>query len=135
MPSAAQTIRSEKPEPSPSQIEKGEPAPFDGILYTTVQALRISLREERCVQRAELDIATARKRHAIEIEAATAAAAIKAEANDARIALLERQLAEANPWHSSPPIVATVAATLTVAAVVLAVVIVHNTQRLGPPDG
>jgi hypothetical protein len=115
-PAGAQETPSDPP---PVPLTKGEPAPFDGDLWSAVRSLRITLRAEACEERSELRLHHAARGFEIDLRFERRSAANRARADAERIEFLRDALVEATAWYTSPAFVAVVASVATLALVVV----------------
>lgn len=124
-----QSALADKPEIT--KVDEGQPAPFTGDLYPVEDSIRMGMAlddsDERCAAAAEHQ----EKLQRIEIEAVKKIAATTAMADRERLAVLERQLEEAEAWYRDPAFVATMTAVTTVAAMLVATVLIQSTAEVG----
>lgn len=111
-------------------MSQGEPAPFDGDLYPIDVSIRYALEIEGCTERAAAEAEHAAKLHQVELQRLRGVAAADSRADKERIKLLQAQLVTADAWYRSPPFVAAVAATASVAGLLVAAVLVQATGEV-----
>ena len=87
----------------------------------------MALSLDGCQERAGVDLAHAEDLHAIELRRQVDLAAASAIADRQRIELLQSQIDASGAWYRSPPFVATAAATIAVAALLVSTVLVQST--------
>lgn len=105
-PASGQTTPSE--EPDPIELELGAVTPFAGVLYTIDQAIRLSLREERCLEKARVDREFAKKKADLELATERERGVIRLDGAVKRAALIERELDAALIWYRHPLFVSSV---------------------------
>ena len=119
-------------EPKITTVKQGEPAPFDGDLYPVEDSIRLALALDDADARCAATLNHLRELQRIELDTAEKVAISSAQANNERLDALEWQLAEANVWYRDPAFVAVVTATVTVAAMLAATVLIEATGRVVP---
>jgi hypothetical protein len=121
-PAGAQEIPSDPP---PVPLNAGDPAPFDGDLWSPVRSLRVTLRAEACEERRVLELGHAARGFEIDLKYERQSATNRAKADAERIELLRGALADATAWYSSPTFVAAVSSVATLALVVVSAVVLE----------
>lgn len=114
-------------EPQVTAVEAGEPAPFAGDLYPVDVSVRWALEIEGCAERAALESRHVADRHAIELEKIAQIHAAEGRAAAARIRLLQDQIDADTAWYRSPAFVATAAASLAVATLLMSAFLLQST--------
>ena len=114
-------------EPTITSLAQGDPAPFDGDLYPVDVSIRWALEIEGCAERAALELDHEKQLHAIEIAKQRALAEANDRANKRRLELLQAELETTNAWYRSPVFVATAAATIAVAGLLISTILVQST--------
>lgn len=108
----------------PVAVLVGEPAPFAGDLWPPLRSLRMALRAETCAERAAIDLRHEARKFQIELKHEKDTADLRRQADQERIAILMAALDEGVPWYESPAFVAVVASAATVAAILVATVVI-----------
>ena len=107
----------EEASPVVAYVEKGEPAPFAGDLYTIRESLLLDADLESCRTKAAADIKAVSKHAAVDLEFAEVSAIVKLESERARREIVERELEAVGAWYRAPVFVAIVAVAATLGAV------------------
>lgn len=123
-------LASDQVEPQILHLSKGDPAPYSGDLYPVDVSIRFALEVEGCMDRALLDLDHERAINAIALGKTQALAAAAADASANQIELLHGRLAEVSAWYRSPPVVAAVAAVITVAVLLTSTILVQATGEV-----
>jgi hypothetical protein len=115
---------------APVELKAGESAPFTGVLYTRVAAMRITLKEQKCYDKFELDLIRVKNEAHENLLVEKHKAEIQADSDKLKIQFLEQQLSETDKWYNSPPFIAIVTVIATFASTISAVLIIDASNKI-----
>lgn len=118
-------------EPQITELQEGEPAPFDGDLFPVDLSIRWAIEIEGCAERAARELDHLNKVHQLELKRLRGLAASDSRADQARVKFLTAELDKARAWYRSPEFVAVTAATVAVAVLLASTVLVQATGEVG----
>jgi hypothetical protein len=101
-------------------IQRGVATPFSGQLLSPKLAISLGLKAQYCDARTALDVEHARALVQVDLDSERKLHALDLEAAKKAQELLEKRLAEANPWFERPAFVAVVTTVLVVSGYALA---------------